>query len=436
MARGLGADIPEGYRDTPVGVIPKEWRDARLGEVSEFNKGITYKSDDYGKKGDGIAFFTLKCVSKNGGFNRLGLKYYKGIVRANDLINSGDIVIANTDLTRDADVVGCPVEIPRQYKNKSICISMDLTKITPKKELNRKFVYYFLQLPYCRGFMKSRSSGSTVLHLDVNAVKKMFIPLPSLPEQRKIATILSSVDASIQETDAIIAQTEQVKRGLMQELFTRGIGHTEFQDTKVGRIPVGWKVKKLGEIANIERGKFSHRPRNDPDYYGGGTPFIQTGDVCKSNGYILNFSQTLNQRGLSVSKIFPKGTIVITIAANIGYSGILKFDAAFPDSLIGILSHSHVDNEYLNYYLSTQQIEMDRRAIEGAQKNINIPFLNSWYIKLPPPHEQRKIATLLSYVDEKLEAERGHRAQLETMKKGLMQNLLTGKKRVKVDDHA
>lgn len=427
----MSAEIPDGYLETKAGVIPKEWEIVKL---SELCVGIQSGFASGERDEDGIIQLRMNNITTEG---YVTLNSYLKVPKIDNiedyLLKYGDILFNNTN---SVDLIGKTAIFRNECDYCSFSNHLTRINVDENKTVPEWILYNFIkkwEQGYFRRICQRHVGQAGIGQKDL---KKTVLPKPPLSEQRKIATILSSVDAIIQETDAIIAQTEQVKRGLMQELFTRGIGHTEFQDTKVGRIPVGWKVKKLGEIANIERGKFSHRPRNDPDYYGGGTPFIQTGDVCKSNGYILNFSQTLNQRGLSVSKIFPKGTIVITIAANIGYSGILKFDAAFPDSLIGILSHSHVDNEYLNYYLSTQQIEMDRRAIEGAQKNINIPFLNSWYIKLPPPHEQRKIATLLSYVDEKLEAERGHRAKLETMKKGLMQDLLTGKKRVKVDNHA
>lgn len=96
-----------------------------------------------------------------------------------------------------------------------------------------------------------------------------------------------------------------------------------FQQTEVGLIPSDWEVKELGNIAEIKRGKFTPRPRNDPRFYGGNIPFVQTGDVTNSGGTIQNYTQTLNQEGLSVSKLFQKGTILMTIAANIGYTGIL-----------------------------------------------------------------------------------------------------------------
>ncbi len=132
-----------------------------------------------------------------------------------------------------------------------------------------------------------------------------------------------------------------------------------------------WKKAKLKDVAKIERGRFSPRPRNNPIYYGGDIPFVQTSDVVNSNGRIAFYSQTLNEKGLKVSKQFPKGTILITIAANIGYTGVLQFDMACPDSLIGIGCREEVDKYFLNYYLSTQQKRMDYLAPEGAQKNIN-----------------------------------------------------------------
>lgn len=194
------------------------------------------------------------------------------------------------------------------------------------------------------------------------------------------------------------------------------------------QLPSHWKIVKLGDVAKIERGKFMHRPRNDPAFYGGDIPFIQTGDVAASNGRITTYSQTLNEKGLSVSKIFLKGTVVITIAANIGYTGILEFDSAFPDSLIGITpnnSNIDVDNEYLNYYLCTQQPEMDRQAPRGTQKNINIQFLAPWRVIIPPLSEQRAIAHTLRTIQKAKEA-RQRELELERERKAaLMQYLFT-----------
>jgi len=137
-----------------------------------------------------------------------------------------------------------------------------------------------------------------------------------------------------------------------------------------------WGQKALGEVAKIQRGRFSPRPRNNPIYYGGNIPFVQTSDVVTSKGRIRNYTQTLNEKGLAVSKLFPEGTILITIAANIGFTGVLEIPMACPDSLVGISCHKDHSNDFINYLLQREQPKMDYGAVEAAQKNINIAFLD------------------------------------------------------------
>ena len=259
------------------------------------------------------------------------------------------------------------------------------------------------------------------------------IPLPPLPEQRAIARVLNAIQRAIAAQDAVIAAARELKRSLMARLFRYGPGPTpaETKETEIGEIPAHWEVVPLGEVARIERGKFSHRPRNAPEFYGGRIPFIQTGDVARCNGRIRSYSQTLNERGLSVSRMFPKGTIVITIAANIGYTGILEFDSAFPDSLIGITPDGSVDTVFLEYYLQTQQPEMDRIAPRGTQKNINIQFLKPWPVPNAPPAEQVEIAKVLHSVDDKIAAEQQRRTALEALFASMLEQLMTGRLRVK-----
>lgn len=195
-----------------------------------------------------------------------------------------------------------------------------------------------------------------------------------------------------------------------------------------------WEEMKLGEVAKIERGKFSPRPRNDPKYYFGNIPFVQTSDVTNSNGRIWDYTQTLNELGLKVSKLFPKGTILITIAANIGYTGILQIDMACPDSLIGITCKEGISNEFLNFYLSTQQETMDRLAPEGSQKNINIEFLTPYPVPYTSLPEQQKIASFLSVVDEKIQQLVKKKALLDQYKKGVMQKIFNQEIRFKDDN--
>ena len=193
--------------------------------------------------------------------------------------------------------------------------------------------YHFVyQLLKHRGF-SDVISGSAQPQIVGNVIKKLRIALPKLTEQQKIAECLSSVDEVIAAQARKLDALKTHKKGLMQQLFPRE-GETqprlrfpEFQGKGE------WEVKKLGEVCQIQRGRFSHRPRNDPKFFGGPYPFIQTGDVVKSQGGAIFASQTLNEEGLAVSKLFKPTIVLITIAANIGDTGLLQSEGCFTDSV-------------------------------------------------------------------------------------------------------
>lgn len=145
----------------------------------------------------------------------------------------------------------------------------------------------------------------------------------------------------------------------------------------------------------MQRGKFSARPRNDPKYYGGDIPFIQTGDVAKSAGHVRSYSQTLNDAGLAVSKLFPKGSLAITIAANIGDVAKVDFDFACPDSLVVIQPNKNVCTSWLMHCLQSKKDELESLAPQNAQKNINLEVLKPLALDVPSEREQKQIAEVL-----------------------------------------
>lgn len=199
-------------------------------------------------------------------------------------------------------------------------------------------------------------------------------------------------------------------------------------------VPNGWRVNTLDKLASVERGKFSARPRNDPQFYGGKIPFVQTGDIAASKTYLTHYSQTLNEAGLKVSRLFPKGTILITIAANIGDTAITTFDVACPDSLVAIQTYSGVsDNYWLHSYLETCKEELDSKATQNAQKNINLQVLKPLEILTPPLPEQQKIASILSTWEKAISTTERLIDNSKQQKNALMQQLLTGEKRL-LDD--
>ena len=305
--------------------------------------------------------------------------------------------------------------------------------IHPSTELDDEFLFYYLSTQ--ANNLRKISSGTTIPYISRKKFEDLPILFPPKNEQQKIASILSNVDSLISQYDKVIESTKIVKKGLMQKLLIKGIGHTKFKKIKwyFGKeieIPEGWEIKKLHELCRIERGKFTHRPRDDPAFYNGKYPFIQTGDVEKSDGYITNHFQTLNDRGLSVSKLFPANIIVITIAANIGTTAITTYPICFPDSLIGI-TPKKMDIKFLELFLTTRKNYLNIVATVSAQKNINLETLKPLLIPVPTLKEQKIISSFVHDFENKLIELKKTLEFLQTLKRGLVQKLLTGQIRVR-----
>jgi type I restriction enzyme, S subunit len=164
-------------------------------------------------------------------------------------------------------------------------------------------------------------------------------------------------------------------------------------DTKnLPEMPNGWTWATLPLLGELNRGKSKHRPRNDPKLLGGSYPFVQTGDVKSSGGYIRNHSQTYTEFGLAQSRLWPAGTLCITIAANIAETGILTYPACFPDSVVGFLFESdQITVRFIDFFLRTAKDEISRFAPATAQKNINLEILSRVAVPLPPMAEQCRI---------------------------------------------
>ncbi|QFQ89459.1 restriction endonuclease subunit S [Paracoccus kondratievae] len=174
----------------------------------------------------------------------------------------------------------------------------------------------------------------------------------------------------------------------------------------------------------MERGKFSARPRNDPKYYGGEIPFLQTGDIARAGRVIQGWTQTLNELGLGVSKMFPRGTIFMSIAANIGDVAISGFDAACPDSVVAVKPRNGFDPEWLFQSLKFSKNDLAALSTQNAQANLSLEKIEPFKISVPPLPEQRKIAEILRTWDEALEKLAALRAAKARRLEGLAARLI------------
>ncbi len=177
-------------------------------------------------------------------------------------------------------------------------------------------------------------------------------------------------------------------------------------------LPEGWVWATLPQLGELNRGKSKHRPRNAPHLYGGSYPFVQTGDIRAANRILKSYSQTYSEAGLEQSRLWPTGTLCITIAANIADTAILGIDACFPDSVVGFLvEQNHCETGFVEYFIRTAKENIERYAPATAQKNINLEILAEIAVALPPLKEQR---TILEEIDRRLSVTEELEATIET----------------------
>jgi type I restriction enzyme S subunit len=283
------------------------------------------------------------------------------------------------------------------------------------------------------------ANGVTRYGLSHAAIKAVTIPVPPLPEQVAIVRFLDYADRRVRRYMAakkrLIALLNEQRQAIVREAVTRGVASdVRFKSSgveRLGEVPAHWQLERVKHATGILRGKFAHRPRNDPSLYDGPYPFIQTGDVARAARRITSFRQTLNERGLAVSKMFPRGTLVMTIAANIGDVAVLDFDACFPDSVVGFVPRPAVDRDFLYFVFVAMKAELLLEAPVNTQGNLNVDRIGSRVVALPPLAEQREIVRAieveLSSFERVLSMARAEMALVREYRARLIEDAVTGK---------
>ncbi len=307
------------------------------------------------------------------------------------------------------------------------CITaVDVTIFRPNiNNINRRFINYIFNSDRTLQYIKRLSGGSTRQRINRTTLSKIVIPLPPLQEQKKIASILTTVDDKITAIEEQVQQTEQLKKGLMRKLLTEGIGHTEFKDTKIGRIPKSWDVNTLGEVSEFSNGKAHEKAIDENgEYIVVNSKFISTeGKVVKFSNenlcplycgdIVMVMSDIPNGRALA--KCFLIDTdATYTLNQRICSIKAVKSDNLF---LFDVIDRN-------KYYL-----KFDNGV---GQTNLRKSEVLQCPVPLPPLEEQKQIASILTTVDNKIDVLTQKKSQFQTLKKGLSQQLLTGQMRVKV----
>ena len=255
------------------------------------------------------------------------------------------------------------------------------------QELNTRYVFHFLLNNQQKIY--ATKTGAGIPHVYGKNVSKFKIPIPPLKIQKKIVQILDKFTNYVTELTSELTLRQKQYSFYRDKLLS-------FEDEVY---QVEWKT--LGEVAkDFGRGKSKHRPRNDNRLYGGDIPFVQTGDVRNSRGHITSYSQTYSDFGLKQSKLWPKGTLCITIAANIAEMGILDFDACFPDSVVGFVANENLAiTKYVAYYLASIKDVLASKSTGSAQENLNLSSFSNLKIPIPSLDIQSRIVQVLDNFD-------------------------------------
>ena len=255
-------------------------------------------------------------------------------------------------------------------------------KVNTNKLLT-KYVYY------CLIFQWKYLKFDYTYKAQPSVIKKIYkIPMISIKEQLQIIKTIDRINLIIANDEKSIFLLNEFIKSRFIEMFGNPIDN-----------PHNFELNYLSNLGYLSRGKSKHRPRNDPKLLGGTYPLIQTGDVKQADLYISHYESTYSEFGLNQSKLWPKGTLCITIAANIAETAILKFDACFPDSVVGFIANEKVNTIFIRYQIEALKEFLNSKATEVAQKNLNIEKLESVQFMTPEINLQNEFASFVEQVD-------------------------------------
>ena len=408
-------------------VVPEGWEEKRLDELGEVVGGGTPASGNKDYWGGNVSWVTPSEVT-----NLQGRYVHKttrtlteeGLDRSSAKLHPSGTILLTTRAS-----IGYPA-----INTVPMATNQGFQSLRPNDKFDSEYGYQVLL--HNRHNLERLSSGSTFLEVSSKEVKKFSLPVPPLPEQQKIASILTSVDEVIEKTQSQINKLQDLKKGTMNELLTRGIGHTEFKDSPVGRIPKGWDVNKLGQVCSLIKDG-THLPPKRTEV---GVPLLSVRNMVNGRFRLLDddtyVSKDFYDKMHSKWKPQEGDLLLAVVGATIGK--VAQVPNNFPvftlQRSVGVIRSDNclLINDFLFVYSQSIYFskELWDRVNQTAQPGIYLSELGLINIPLPSLEEQNQIASILSSIDKNIEEKQRKLEQTKSLKKSLMQDLLTGMVRV------
>ena len=420
--------------------LPLGWSRSQLQDIiADYQPGFAS-----GKKNvaNGLHHLRMNNISVDGRLNlELVRKVPPSLASQRHFLNIGDVLVCTTN---SGKLVGKCARFDIQGE---FVFSNHLTKLRPTSQVDSKYLHYQLWLQWKEGAFENKCkhwvNQSTLPKAELLSTEILLAPLN---EQRRIVakleTLLSRVNAAQERLTTIPHILKRFRQSVLSAACSgqltadwrrANLGIEDGKDLlsrirrsildRYGRecelakeignrkparpavlldlspdpsnlpdVPDTWSWTYLQNVGEFTRGKSKHRPRNDPKLFGGPYPFIQTGNVARSNRRILSHTQTYNELGLAQSRLFPSGTLCITIAANIAETALLTYPACFPDSVVGFIPEDDLfEASWAMYFMRVVQNDLETFAPATAQKNINMDILFKVAVPVPPIAEQQEI---------------------------------------------
>lgn len=424
------SDLREGYKEVQFGpktlVVPTDWSTERFGDVFHRRRGSIDNLEDETIKYVGLKHLDSGQLTING-YDEDGRERSSSRV-----FHEGDVLFGKLRPNLNKAAVA-PFS--------GVC-SSDIIPIYAEKDAEQQYLPYLMHSKFVRDRVVSTMEGTNLPRTSWGDLEKTLIPLPPLPEQHRIADILSTVDEQIKQTDNIVEATKDLKRGLMQSLLS-GSGSKDTREVRfgsnLGTIPVDWGVTTLSEVCE----KIVDGPHSTPDYTDTGVPFVSAGDIENGEIDFENCKRISEEDDRELRpRVDPEQGDILLGKVGSGSLGKICIvdDSRRFNIFVQLALLRPITEKILTGYLGTalQYRQMQQQILDNASgasmQYIGTGAIGNLEIPLPPIEEQKEISKGFGHIRQKLRQERRHKSRLQELKRGLMQDLLTGKVRVNPDN--
>ncbi|MFN5118616.1 MAG: restriction endonuclease subunit S [Cyanobacteriota bacterium] len=407
-------ELRPGYKQTEVGAIPEDWDVVLLDSVSRRASGHTPDKAHPEYWGGDIKWVSLADSHR---LDDLYIDETTATITAKGIANSSANILPAgcCVVSRDAGVGKSAVLAEK------MAVSQHFMAWYCGPSLNNHYLYFLLQA--MKPELERIAIGNTIKTIGLPYFKSLRVPLPSVVEQQSIASALLDVDQLTRELAACIAKKRNIKQAAMQELLTGKRRLPGFQGE--------WAEVSLGSVAAMNSG--GTPPTGRDDFYGGGIQWVSISDMTSSGRFISETERTLSDLGLAncAAKRFPAGTILYAIYASLGECSMAAREVTTSQAILGIRPGPSLVGEYLYYWLESIRGAVKLMGQQGTQSNLNKKIVQGFSLGLPSKPEQAAIAKALGEIDQDIDALKDKAEKTRAMKVGMMQQLLTGKIRLR-----